>query len=361
MSGAIRRGLAAGAVGTTALNAVTYLDMAVRGRDASSAPAQTVEVLARATGTRVTSRGDERRNRLGALGELSGYTNGLAVGVLASVARSAGIRFPGPLGPLVTGAAAMAATDVPMTLLGVTDPRRWSGSDWLLDSASHLSYGVAAHATLDLLDRGDRRRRAAGPGLLLRSTALGVASGLRSTLGVAGPVLTGATRGVSRGAVLLAAAAEVTADKLPVTPDRTLPPSVALRTTSGAVGAAALARRDGRNGALPLVAGAAGSALGTYGGIAWRRWASERLGLVPAGLLEDGVGVALTALACRSRSRSGADGDAAERRGTRTGRTGRTGTRTGSGLPPRVERRGADGTVAQIDLRAISGGLTRTF
>ena len=36
------RGAAAGAAGTTALNVVTYLDMAVRGRPASSTPERTV-------------------------------------------------------------------------------------------------------------------------------------------------------------------------------------------------------------------------------------------------------------------------------------------------------------------------------
>ncbi|MCP9968874.1 hypothetical protein LUX57_29935 [Actinomadura madurae] len=42
----LTRGLAAGAAGTTALNLVTYLDMAVRGRPASSTPEQSVERLA---------------------------------------------------------------------------------------------------------------------------------------------------------------------------------------------------------------------------------------------------------------------------------------------------------------------------
>ena len=43
--GWVLRGAAAGAAGTTALNAVTYLDMTVRGRGTSSTPEQTVEAL----------------------------------------------------------------------------------------------------------------------------------------------------------------------------------------------------------------------------------------------------------------------------------------------------------------------------
>jgi len=39
------RGAAAGAAGTTALNAVTYLDMVLRGRGTSSTPEDTVEKL----------------------------------------------------------------------------------------------------------------------------------------------------------------------------------------------------------------------------------------------------------------------------------------------------------------------------
>ena len=39
----ILRGAAAGAAGTTALNVVTYLDMAIRGRPASDTPERSVE------------------------------------------------------------------------------------------------------------------------------------------------------------------------------------------------------------------------------------------------------------------------------------------------------------------------------
>lgn len=44
------RGAAAGAAGTTALNAVTYLDMAWRGRSSSTTPQQAVEELANRAG-----------------------------------------------------------------------------------------------------------------------------------------------------------------------------------------------------------------------------------------------------------------------------------------------------------------------
>jgi hypothetical protein len=36
----------------------------------------------------------------------------------------------------------------PMTLLGVTDPRTWSTTDWAADVVPHLAYAAAAAATL---------------------------------------------------------------------------------------------------------------------------------------------------------------------------------------------------------------------
>ena len=46
---ALAIGAAAGAAGTTALNAVTYLDMALRGRPTSDTPEQTVRRLSEVT------------------------------------------------------------------------------------------------------------------------------------------------------------------------------------------------------------------------------------------------------------------------------------------------------------------------
>ncbi len=43
-------GTVAGAVGTVALNVTTYVDMAIRGRQASSAPSKMVNTLAKLVG-----------------------------------------------------------------------------------------------------------------------------------------------------------------------------------------------------------------------------------------------------------------------------------------------------------------------
>ncbi len=81
-------GAAAGAAGTTALNTVTYLDMAVRGRPASSTPEQTVE-KARVP---VPGEGDSRQNGLHALGPLTGLVASIGCGVVRRVARAGGRR-----------------------------------------------------------------------------------------------------------------------------------------------------------------------------------------------------------------------------------------------------------------------------
>jgi hypothetical protein len=149
---AILHGAAAGAAGTTALDVVSYADMAIRGRPASSTPERTIEALAAAAGLRVPGEGERRRSRLQAVGALAGLATGVGVGAVLGLARELGWR-PGPVaGGLVTGGLAMLAANAPMTVLGITDPRTWSAADWVSDIAPHLAYGLVAHATLAAMD-----------------------------------------------------------------------------------------------------------------------------------------------------------------------------------------------------------------
>ena len=147
------RGAAAGAAGSTALNAVTYLDMTVRGRGSSSTPEQTVEKLAATA--HVPIPGDEvtRQNRVQGLGPLLGLVVGIGVGVLGGLARASGHRSATPVGATLTTLGVMVATNSPMTALKVTDPRAWSATDWLSDVVPHLAYGVVLKTTMDAFDR----------------------------------------------------------------------------------------------------------------------------------------------------------------------------------------------------------------
>ncbi|MBV2356519.1 hypothetical protein KUM39_19410 [Streptomyces sp. J2-1] len=148
MARTVARGGAAGAAGTVALDAVSYADMALRGRGASGAPGAVVDRLARDTGHPVPGTDEVRANRLSALGALSGMAVGCGVGVTVSLLRRAGVRMPWWLGTLTTGALAMAAADVPLAKLGVSDPSTWSAADWASDIAPHLMYGLVTYAVV---------------------------------------------------------------------------------------------------------------------------------------------------------------------------------------------------------------------
>ena len=144
----LAKGLAAGAAGTTALNAVTYADMALRGRAPSELPQHAVESAMRSIGQDVPGEGETRQHRLDGLAALSGIMVGLGIGAVAGLAGPVLRRLPLGLGAVVVGGAAMAATDVPTALSGLSDPREWSAADWLSDAVPHLGYGVATAWTL---------------------------------------------------------------------------------------------------------------------------------------------------------------------------------------------------------------------
>jgi hypothetical protein len=154
---ALWAGLAAGAAGTTALNAITYLDMAVRGRPESSTPEDSVRRLAETVGARDLATSEEKQavHRRAGVAALLGILTGVAAGAGYSVLRRlAGLqRPPGLLEGAALGGLAMLGSNGPMTVMGVTDPRDWSAADWVADVVPHLGYGLAAAGTLNLIER----------------------------------------------------------------------------------------------------------------------------------------------------------------------------------------------------------------
>lgn len=141
-------GAAAGAAGVTALNAVTYLDMALRARPASSTPEESVRKLSETAGITVPGNDDQRKNRIAGLGPLLGIGSGVMAGVALGVARWLGLRANPVVGTLVATSVALVAGNAPMTLLKVSDPRKWSASAWISDLVPHLAFGVIASAVL---------------------------------------------------------------------------------------------------------------------------------------------------------------------------------------------------------------------
>ncbi|PZF81468.1 hypothetical protein, partial [Micromonospora endophytica] len=134
----VLRGMLAGAAGTSALNIVTYLDMTLRARPASQTPEQSVDRLA---GKLHVTLGDEQAaaNRRAGLGPLLGYATGLGAAALYAVVASERPRWATAVGALT--AAAMIGSNMPLTLLKVTDPRTWSATDWASDVIPLLAYG----------------------------------------------------------------------------------------------------------------------------------------------------------------------------------------------------------------------------
>lgn len=153
----LAHGLIAGATGTAVLNVTTYLDMALRARPASPVPTQTAKELADAADVDLAPDDDEEteQNRSQGLGALLGYVSGLGFGALYGLLAP---RLGGPSVPVGAGAltlATMAGSNVPATVAGVTDPRKWSAKDWVADLVPHLLYGIVTAAVFDTISRPD--------------------------------------------------------------------------------------------------------------------------------------------------------------------------------------------------------------
>lgn len=152
----IVRGLIAGAAGTVTLNVLTYLDMAVRGRPASSVPAKTVERAADAAGAELAPAGDDDtgRNRSEGIGALLGYASGLGFGALYAAVRSRAGDVPVPVGGIGLTLAATAGANLPSVAAGVTDPREWGAEGWIADIVPHVAYGFVTAGVYDAIDDG---------------------------------------------------------------------------------------------------------------------------------------------------------------------------------------------------------------
>jgi uncharacterized membrane protein len=204
----------------------------------------------------------------------------------------------------------MAATDLSIARLGVSDPRGWTPTDWVRDVVPHLAYGIGVRATLDATERhttgpgksddggrGHRGRR----GLLARSALIGVAAGGRSSLGYLAAARLSHRRPVTIAAVA-GVATEIVVDKLPSTPSRLEPGPLAGRVAAGAVGGVALARRAGHPLIAPAIVGGVSAVVGSVVGAAWRDVAARRGWTLPGAVTEDVVSLALAWAAMRQPS-----------------------------------------------------------
>lgn len=123
----------------------------------------------------------------------------------------------------------------------------------------------------------------------MRAAGLGAIAGMRS---LSAPALVRRERDSSHSAAWLLpvlAAGEMAVDKLPWTPDRTRPLSLAGRAASGAVVAAAVAGGDRRHVLGAALLGAAAAVAAAFAAHRLRRWAGRRSDAPDAvlGLMED--------------------------------------------------------------------------
>ncbi len=150
-------GTAAGAIGTVALNAVTYGDMVIRGRPASSVPSQVAGKLVEKVGVDLSAENEEQggltaQNRQSGLGALQGYVVGLGLGAAYGLVRPRLGDVSVPRAGVGLCLAAMAGSDGPATALGVTDPRQYDLNSWVSDIVPHLAYGLVTAATYEVFD-----------------------------------------------------------------------------------------------------------------------------------------------------------------------------------------------------------------
>jgi hypothetical protein len=142
----VAAGTIAGAVGTLALDVVSYGDMLLRGRAASGLPGQAAARLAEIAGVDLGGpESDAAGNRGAALGALLGYGTGVAVG--AAFGRWARRRHVGAVTGLALGAVAMTVANTPMVAQRLTDPRTWGVAGWVSDIVPHLAYGSVTVST----------------------------------------------------------------------------------------------------------------------------------------------------------------------------------------------------------------------
>ncbi|WP_251008966.1 hypothetical protein [Curtobacterium sp. ISL-83] len=113
--------------------------------------------LAAATGISIPGDEEHRENRVAGLGPLLGISTGILVGAALGTARALGWTPRTSVGVLATAGAALMTSNLPMTALKVTDPRRWSVTDWISDLVPHLAYGTVAYLLVASATRPPQR------------------------------------------------------------------------------------------------------------------------------------------------------------------------------------------------------------
>ena len=108
--------------------------------------------LAEKAGINLASEDSEEevaQNRQSGLAALMGYVTGLGVGTGYGLIHPHLDGVSRPVAGVGVGLAAMAASDVPATVLGATDPTTGPLSSWAMDFGFHLAYGMVTAIAYD--------------------------------------------------------------------------------------------------------------------------------------------------------------------------------------------------------------------
>lgn len=144
LAGAIGRGLFAGAFGTAVMTVSSTLEMKLRGREGSSAPA---DAAAKVMGVEPT--GEETKGRFSNLVHF-GYGTGW--GAARGVVAIAGLQ--GPAAAAAHMAAVWGTELVMLPALDVAPPvTKWGAKELGVDWFHHAVYAVATSAAYEWLDR----------------------------------------------------------------------------------------------------------------------------------------------------------------------------------------------------------------
>ncbi len=137
------------------MNAVSYLDQAVRGDSATtSAAGSSVSKTAQHTTDAAGSVGSATENkRAEALGPLGGLGIGLGVGAVAGLVRGSNATPPKAVAAIATGLVAMAVGEGAAVATGAARSDWASPANLLRDLVPHLAYGAvtgwALHRMVD--------------------------------------------------------------------------------------------------------------------------------------------------------------------------------------------------------------------
>lgn len=143
MAAAIGRGLFAGAFGTVAMTISSTIEMKLRGREASTTPADAAEKV---LGVEAKSDSDEQR-----FSTLVHFGYGTGWGAVRGILGAAGIA--GPTATLLHLALVWGAEQLMLPRLKVAPPvKEWGAEEIAIDGFHHLVYATATGLAFDVLE-----------------------------------------------------------------------------------------------------------------------------------------------------------------------------------------------------------------